>query len=166
MSWYRDPQLFIYSSIKPFFYVFRITKKFGSSPIVEEDQERVGILNFSEHLSLGSNKDSDYDAFKATFPYSGIYKLINSQGLVINWDFDKEIGSWSREDINSPFWSLPGITRQSLPGIAQQKPVTEEAIAQQKSVPELLAENQALAKENSELKAKIASLQDEVDNNK
>ncbi|RZC67855.1 hypothetical protein C5167_011538, partial [Papaver somniferum] len=39
-----------------------------------------------EHLSLVNNKEIDFDAFKATFPVSGINKFINSQGLVINRD--------------------------------------------------------------------------------
>lgn len=33
------------------------------------------IKHVSEHLSLGNNKESDYDAFKATFPDSKIIKL-------------------------------------------------------------------------------------------
>ncbi|KAI3881077.1 hypothetical protein MKX03_015707, partial [Papaver bracteatum] len=96
-------------------------------------------LSFLKHLSLGNDKETDFDAFKASFPDSVIYKFINSQGLVIDWDFAKQRGTWSREEPNSPFWSLPGITKQ-------------ESITEQ-----LLADKQALAEENSELKAKMKS---------
>ncbi|KAI3983018.1 hypothetical protein MKX01_004895, partial [Papaver californicum] len=85
---------------------------------------------FSKHLSFVNNKESDFYVFKASFPTSGIFKFINSQGLVINWDAGKHTGTWSHEELNSPFWSLPCITKQ-------------------KSVTELLADNQALEEENS-----------------
>ncbi|KAI3968334.1 hypothetical protein MKW92_052323, partial [Papaver armeniacum] len=143
MSWYRDPQLFIFGHTESSFSVYRITKGFSSSPIGTGDYKSEGELNFSTHLWLGKNKESDFNAFKASFkPESGIYKFINSHGLVIYWDNGNRIGVWSREEPNSPIWSLPGIT--------QQKSSTE----------------QALVEENTDLKAKIISLQDQVVNNK
>ncbi|KAI3940835.1 hypothetical protein MKW92_014395, partial [Papaver armeniacum] len=228
MSWYRDPQLFISSSDKSSFWVYRITKESSSSPIGPADFNYGGRLVFSEHLSLGNNKESDYDAFKATFSFPmNCVKYINSQGFVINWDDSKRTSYWSREDTNSPFWSLPGIgqalqgrvsdlkvkiisleeenkriekekeaieaekyilkaelSRESklsaleakisslqnevrerdekiLSGLEAIEKLVSNSTTKQKSVTELLAENKALAVENSELKAKIASLRDE-----
>ncbi|KAI3891764.1 hypothetical protein MKX03_020902 [Papaver bracteatum] len=109
MSWYTDPQLFI----DTFVYVYRITKEIGVNPIVASDLKEVETLNFSKHLSFLDNKESDFDDFKATFRTSGITKFINSQGLVINWDHENKTGTWAREDIDSPFWSLPGISNLS-----------------------------------------------------
>ncbi|KAI3987211.1 hypothetical protein MKX01_031695 [Papaver californicum] len=111
MSWYKDFQLFIYS----FTSVIRVTKEFGINPILISDFNEQEELNFSKHLSLVNNKESDFDDFKASFPTYGIYKLTNSQGLVINWDQRNGIGTWSREERSSPFWSLPGI-EQALKG--------------------------------------------------
>lgn len=140
MSWYRDPQLFIYQ----FVAVHRITVEFGIRTVVSNDLKEGEILSFSKHLSLGNNKEGDFDAFKASFPQSEstTTKFINCRGLVINWPS----GTWSLEEPNSPFWSLPGITKPN--SVIQQ------------------AENQALAKENSDLKEKISSLQDEVSKSK
>ncbi|KAI3951375.1 hypothetical protein MKW92_048263, partial [Papaver armeniacum] len=101
------------------------------------DLEEVEVLNFSEHLSLGNNKESDFDAFRASFPVSGIFKLINSRGLVINWDYAKQTGTWSHEELNSPFWSLPGILPEPI-----------------------LAKLQSLEKENPELKLNNSILED------
>ncbi|KAI3971768.1 hypothetical protein MKW92_020784, partial [Papaver armeniacum] len=135
MSWYRDPQLFIYQ----FVAIHRVTVEFGIRPVVTSDLKEGENLSFSKHLSLlGHNKEGDFDAFKASFPKSGNGKFINNQGLVFDWPS----GTWSHEEPNSPFWSLPGITKP-------------------KSSATLLANNQALADENAELKAKISSLQDE-----
>ncbi|KAI3881069.1 hypothetical protein MKX03_015699, partial [Papaver bracteatum] len=108
MSWYRDPQLFIICGANSHFYVYRITKQFGT-PVVEDDRTEREKLSFSKHLSLDSNRESDSVAFKATFPTSGIRKHRNSQGLVINWDGGNKTGTWSREDLNTAFWKLPGI---------------------------------------------------------
>ncbi|KAI3881072.1 hypothetical protein MKX03_015702, partial [Papaver bracteatum] len=145
MSWYRDPQLFIYGAY-PTFYIFRVTKEFGINPVANNDFRQEAQLSFSTHLSLSNNKESDFDSFKATFvPKSGIHKFANSQGLVINWDpSSKQTGYWSSEGLDSPFWSLPGIT------VAKPKSVTE----------------QALEEKVSALEARNFSLQDEVNSNK
>ncbi|KAI3898941.1 hypothetical protein MKW92_040315, partial [Papaver armeniacum] len=127
MSWYSDPQLFIYS----YAYVHRVRKEFGINPVVTNDiiNNEHENLNFSKHLSLGTNKESDYNAFNASFPSSGITKFINSQGLVINWDGAEQTGYWSREEQNSHFWNLPGITKQKSVG----KSVTEQALEERVS---------------------------------
>lgn len=138
MSWYTNPQLFIYSST----YVYKVTKKFGINPISKSDLEDIKVLSFSEHLSMDNNKESDFKDFKASFPKSGMFKAINCEGLVINWDKTKKTGAWSREEQDSPFWSLPGIT----------KPKSET--------------EQALAGKVSDLEAKLSSIQSEFNNNK
>lgn len=139
MSWYTDPQLFIRS----FVTVYRVTTEFDIS-LVENDLTEREKISFSKHLSWDNNRESDYDDFKDSFPAAGIRKLINSQGLVIKWNTVNKTGTWSREELNSPFWSLPGI-----------------------KTPEILqAENRALEKENSELKAKFSSLQGQSDSSK
>ncbi|KAI3951376.1 hypothetical protein MKW92_048264, partial [Papaver armeniacum] len=99
------------------------------------DLRMIERLSFSEHLSLGNNEESDFEAFKATLmSKSRICKFINSQGFVMNWDLDKQTGTWSSVGLDSPFWSLPGI------------------------LPELiLAKLRSLDKENSVLKSYINS---------
>ncbi|KAI3853158.1 hypothetical protein MKW92_024046 [Papaver armeniacum] len=74
----------------------------------QRSAQRLKILTYIfrdifEHLSLVNNKESDFDASKATFPVPGINMFINSQGLVINWDASiKQTGTWSLEEPNSP----------------------------------------------------------------
>ncbi|KAI3881071.1 hypothetical protein MKX03_015701, partial [Papaver bracteatum] len=147
MSWYTDTQLFIVYGTDSQFYVRRVTKEYGSSPIAGNDLKEYELLSFSKHLSLGNNKESDFDAFKASFKSgnSGNQKYINSQGFVIN--FASGTGTWTREEQNTPFWSLPGITKQ-------------------KSFTELLADKQALEGKVSDLEGQISSLHDEVNNSK
>ncbi|KAI3891769.1 hypothetical protein MKX03_020907, partial [Papaver bracteatum] len=97
------------------------------------------VLNFSKHLSLGNNKESDFDAFRASFPVSGIFKFINCKGLVIDWDYAQQTGTWSHEDLNSPFWSLPGILPEPI-----------------------LAELRSLKRKNSDLKLNNSNLEDDL----
>ncbi|KAI3881079.1 hypothetical protein MKX03_015709, partial [Papaver bracteatum] len=138
MSWYTNPQLFIYS----YTHVYKVTKKIGINPIALSDLKEGKEFSFSKHLSLENNKESDFKTFKASFPKSGMFKAINCEGLVINWDHTKQTGAWSREEQDTSFWSLPGITKQ--------KSLTE----------------QALEKKVSDLETRISSLQNQVDSNK
>ncbi|MCL7041939.1 hypothetical protein MKW94_023580 [Papaver nudicaule] len=81
MSWYTDPQLFIYSYDAVNFNVYRVTKEFGINPFVP--------------------------------------------GWVINWNQGALKGTWSREEPNSAFWSLPGITKpKSETELALEEKVT------------------------------------------
>ncbi|KAI3973508.1 hypothetical protein MKW92_017187, partial [Papaver armeniacum] len=83
---------------------------------------------FHEHLFLGNNRESDYDAFKASFPmHQPMTKHTNCQGLVIYWDTEKQVAVWSREEPDSPFWSLPGI----------KKPKSETELALERKVSDL-----------------------------
>ncbi|MCL7025062.1 hypothetical protein MKW94_006116 [Papaver nudicaule] len=142
MSWYTDPQLFIYSYDAVNFNVYRVTKEVGINPFLPGDHTSQGYLTFSKHLYLGNNRESDYDAFKATFPKSEPHKFINCQGWVINWVYGTAKGTWSREEPNSPFWNLPGIT----------KPKSETDLALEEKV--------------TLLEAKISSLEGEINNSK
>ncbi|MCL7044827.1 hypothetical protein MKW94_002472 [Papaver nudicaule] len=143
MAWYKDPQSFILGFTSGF-YLIRVAKEFSNDLIKGSDRSNYdgsGNLSFSQlfsqYLYLGYNKESDYDAFKATFPQSGnLFKHINSQGLVITWDYAKQTGTWSKEEPDSPFWSLPGITKP--------KSVIEQALEKKK---------EALEAENANLKA-------------
>ncbi|MCL7026349.1 hypothetical protein MKW94_026192 [Papaver nudicaule] len=159
MSWYTDPQLFIHSPNAVRFYVYRVTKEFGINPLVRADFSlQADDLTFSKHLYLGDNRESDYDAFKATFPKSEIKKFINCEGWVINWDVKAQTGTWSREEPNSPFWGLPGITKK--------KSATEEVL--EKKVSELEEKNSSLEDdinnkaEKEAQEKKVSSLQEEI----
>ncbi|MCL7029081.1 hypothetical protein MKW94_026578 [Papaver nudicaule] len=118
MSWYTDPQLFINfycQNPSQFYWVDRIAKKYDV-PLSRGDISCTEELDFCKHLSLGYNKESDYDAFKsslAEFAYP-ISKLVNCQGLVVHWDNNKQSGTWSRvEEHDSIFYCLPGIKKPS-----------------------------------------------------
>ncbi|RZC63138.1 hypothetical protein C5167_024890 [Papaver somniferum] len=139
MSWDTDPQLFLYQ----YGYVYRITKEFGTN-IVAIDLLEGEELSFSKHLSLVNNKENDYYAFKASFPEYGIAKLINSQGLVITWDHNNFTGTWSREELNSPFWSLPGIKTPEIVHAQKENSELEAKISK------LEGENKAIKKEKEE----------------
>lgn len=141
MSWYRDPQLFIYKEHDNLFYVARIIQEYSNIPMsgFNTSHER---LDFSKHLSTGDNKESDFDAFKSSFPSSTtLAKFINNQGLVINWN--GKVGTWSHEGENMPFYSLPGISKKE-------------------SVTELLADKQALEEKISSLELSNSNFQKRV----
>ncbi|MCL7048519.1 hypothetical protein MKW94_000577 [Papaver nudicaule] len=156
MSWYTDPQLFIFSYDAVYFYVYRVTKKFGINPVLPSDYSYQEDLTFSKHLNLGNNRESDYDAFKAAFPKSGIRNYINRQGWVVNWDLGISRGTWSREEPNSPFWSLPGITKQ--------KSATGEALEEKVSVLEAKPEDEINnnKKEKADSDKRVLDLESEI----
>ncbi|MCL7037365.1 hypothetical protein MKW94_029166 [Papaver nudicaule] len=121
MSWYRDPELFIYYWDSSYGYgIGRIRKSYntplGGGDITYEE----GQLNFSKHLSLGNNSESDYAALKShllknadVVTHENV-KYVNCQGLVVNCSYQKSPGTWSRvEELNSIFYSLPGIINPS-----------------------------------------------------
>ncbi|KAI3938864.1 hypothetical protein MKW92_012487 [Papaver armeniacum] len=113
MSWYRDPKLFLtYRASIERFYINRIMKKYNV-PLYKEYFDTLAVLDFSRHLSLGHNQESDYDALKSWFKEDyGVTKYVNCQGLVIYWInySDFSLGTWSRvEENDSVFYSLPGI---------------------------------------------------------
>lgn len=152
MSWYSNPQLFIYlwKSDDNNYSQFRVysfakvtgTTRFSYDDPLTEDDIWENSFDFSEYLCPDSNKESDFLSAFGSFEFEtsvGISKLINSQGLVVNWDSTKQTGTFSREELNSPFWSLPGVKTPEM----------------------LMFENGALGKEKSELKANNSKLEEE-----
>ncbi|KAI3842614.1 hypothetical protein MKX03_027278 [Papaver bracteatum] len=110
MPWYRNPRLFLYCSRHRFF-IYRIVQKYNV-PIFSEDFENGEKLDFSRHLSLGNNQESDYDALKSWLNEGDRgNKYVNCQGLVIYWLSGRDCpGTWSRvEEDDYIFFSLPGI---------------------------------------------------------
>lgn len=62
--------------------IVRITQRYGV-PLLKGDIMDEEKLDFSKHLSLGSNKKSDYDALKSILAeYSVEYKLSRFGGLL------------------------------------------------------------------------------------
>ncbi|KAI3904934.1 hypothetical protein MKW92_009904 [Papaver armeniacum] len=96
MSWYRDPKLFLrYRASIERFYIHRIMKKYNV-PLYKEYFDTSEVLDFSRHLSLGHNQESNYDALK-----SWLKKITALLSI---------LGTWSRvEENDSVFYSLPGI---------------------------------------------------------
>ncbi|KAI3957044.1 hypothetical protein MKW92_006144, partial [Papaver armeniacum] len=146
MSWYTNPKLFLYChGSRRRYHIYRIVQKYNV-PLLAADFKNGEKLDFSKHLSLGNNKESDYDALKSWLDEIGpiITKYVNCQGLVVYWDNRSSTGSWSRvEEDDSIFYNLPGIINPY--GIK-------------------LAEKQADEKRISELVAEISSLKDMMHN--
>ncbi|KAI3938865.1 hypothetical protein MKW92_012488 [Papaver armeniacum] len=129
MSWYRDPKLFLRcKGSKHRFHVYRIEKKY-SVPLYRGDFGTSVVLDFSRHLSLGHNRETDYDALKSWLNEDGsVTKYVNCQGLVIYWInySDCSFGTWSRvEEKDSVFYSLPGIFNPYEIKLAEEKKVSE-----------------------------------------
>ncbi|KAI3957043.1 hypothetical protein MKW92_006143 [Papaver armeniacum] len=110
MSWYRDPQLFLRcKGWKHMYHIYRIEKKYNV-PLFSHDFKISTLVDFSRHLSLGYNQESDYDALKSWFREYGLHKYVNCQGLVIYRNYGDYPSTWSRvEEHDSIFYSLPGI---------------------------------------------------------
>lgn len=156
MSWYTDPTLFIYHWDSSYgYWVSRITKKYNV-PLTEGDVVLQEKLDFSKHLYLGNNKESDYDALKSSLAENSFelnsqnVKYVNCQGLVVYWNFSQpESGIWSRVDENdSDFYSLPGIITVKL---AEQ--VVERKISE--LVAEIFSLNDELINEVTNLKEQL-----------
>ncbi|KAI3983043.1 hypothetical protein MKX01_035324, partial [Papaver californicum] len=146
MSWYTNPKLFLYChGSRRRYHIYRIVQK-HNVPLLAGDFKNGERLDFSKHLSLGNNKESDYDALKSWLDEIGptITRYVNCQGLVVYWDNRSSTGSWSRvEENESIFYSLPGIINPN------------EII---------LAEKRADEEKMSELVAEISSLKDKLNN--
>ncbi|KAI3842617.1 hypothetical protein MKX03_027281 [Papaver bracteatum] len=155
MSWYADPELFLcfWGSSRGYF-IDRIVKKYNV-PLQAGDVKYAAELDFSKHLSLGNNKESDYDALKSSLAkiLPPNTKLVNCQGLVVLWDNTKLSGTWSRiEEYDSSFYSLPGIQNPS-------EAVLDEKQSVEKKISELVAEN-------SRLNSEIINLQEQLNKEK
>lgn len=119
MSWYTDPELFVsYYAPNYEYYIDRIVKNYNI-PLIYGDISGVEELNFSKHLSLGHNKESDYDDLKSSLATNYVdkrIKFVNCQGLVVDWDETRRVGTWSRVEehdwIDCIFYSLPGFEEQ------------------------------------------------------
>lgn len=103
MSFFSDPELYIvWGRQMGFkFYMFRVKTKPGC-PFIWGEFCDYEVLNFSKHLSLPHNQETD---FQSLFSYlSKIDKFVNCQGLVINWFSDDpepfNTYSWSPEGLN------------------------------------------------------------------
>ncbi|XP_026434790.1 golgin subfamily A member 6-like protein 7 [Papaver somniferum] len=185
MSWYKDPQLFIFRGADSLFRIVRIKKETGILVLLS-DLADLESLDFSKHLSLGHNKDDDYAAFKSSFPQN-ILKFVNSQGVVVNWDGQKYSGTWSREEIKSPFYNLPTFQQalqrkvseleaknSTLQDQIKRKNEEKQRISKLETENSTLQHNVKMSKEKqqifddkvSKLEAKIYTMQDEINRNK
>ncbi|RZC85446.1 hypothetical protein C5167_041629 [Papaver somniferum] len=112
MSWYGNPNCFLRcKGPKHRFHIYKIQKKF-SVPLNSGDFDTSAVLDFSRHLSLGHNQESDYDVLKSWLNADGcVNKYVNCQGLVIYRNYGDSPSTWSRvEENDSTFYNLPGIT--------------------------------------------------------
>ncbi|MCL7039601.1 hypothetical protein MKW94_025131 [Papaver nudicaule] len=83
MSWYTDPELFLSYWSSSFGYaITRVVIKYNV-PLSNRDLAVVQKLDFSKHLFLGNNKESDYDALKASLAKDRTvsHNFVNCQGL-------------------------------------------------------------------------------------
>ncbi|KAI3911246.1 hypothetical protein MKW92_029619 [Papaver armeniacum] len=111
-SWYENPQLFMCNATHRTcdgFNVYRCTKELSGS---------IHVSNL-KRICSGVKKGRDFDALLAYlinfYVRSGYttWRIVNCQGLAIIWERStcgEVICSWSREPMNSPYYSLPGIT--------------------------------------------------------
>lgn len=165
MSWYRDPELFIsYWGWSYGYGIDRIEKKYDV-PLVKGDYTCVDELDFYEHLFLGNNKESDYNALKSflarnvDFAESSFenVRLVNCQGLVAQWDNKRKSLFWTQvEELTSIINSLPGIINPSDESVLDEEPTLEEKNS------ELLAENSILKEQLKQEKIDKQALQTQV----
>ncbi|KAI3977112.1 hypothetical protein MKX01_042802 [Papaver californicum] len=164
MSWYIDPQLFLrYNVSKRKYYIYRIQKKYNV-PLSHGDIMKIEKLEFSKHLSLGSNQESDYDALKHWLNESCHYKFVNCQGLVAYRGNVDCPGTWARvEEDDSIFYSLPGIINPSEIKLAEKRDVEIK-------ISELLTEISSLKDkldyEVTKLKSEVTYLQEQLNREK
>ncbi|KAI3842611.1 hypothetical protein MKX03_027275 [Papaver bracteatum] len=166
MSWYTDPQLFMcYLGGSYGYYVYRVIKKYDV-PLVNGDLTSGERLDFSKHLSLGNNKESDYDALKSCLaknvtgpPYYENVKFVNCQGLVGHWDNNKRSGIWSTqvEELTSIINSLPGIVINPC-----DTKLAEKLQALEKKNSELIEGNSNLQEQLNQEKSAKLSLEKKV----
>ncbi|MCL7051738.1 hypothetical protein MKW94_020118 [Papaver nudicaule] len=160
MSWYRDPQLFINcrGSDRKYF-IDRIVKMYNV-PLSQGDNTGPENLDFSKHLFLGDNKESDYDAFKSSLAeiVNPITKFVNCLGFVVTWDETKKIGTWSRvEENDSIFYSLPGVINPHATASLEKKisELEDENLVLKEKLNQEKKAKQALETQVSELTAKL-----------
>lgn len=143
MSFFSDPELFLVwgRTMGLKFFIFRIQRKPGC-PVVPEDTGNYEVLNFSEHLSLPHNKESDYDNLFAYLTRND--KFVNCRGLVINWftpndQFKSSYSySWSPELLNLSSYGIHALaTHQENESDARDREKAEKLQALEKRVSDL-----------------------------
>ncbi|XP_026425251.1 uncharacterized protein LOC113321582 [Papaver somniferum] len=141
MAWYKDPQLYICRET-PGLKLYRMKEPIGT-PIALSGIIDYGFLDYSKHLCLANNKESDFNVFLSSIKFDGVtFKLINCQGWVVyQMVSNYHHFTWAREPLSSPFYRLPGIH-------------TPEAV--------LLAEKEALNRKVSKLTEQVSSLAEQV----
>ncbi|XP_026438947.1 uncharacterized protein LOC113337497 isoform X1 [Papaver somniferum] len=175
MAWYKDPQLYI-SRETPGLKLYRMKEPIGT-PIALSGIIDYGFLDYSKHLSLANNKESDFDAFLSSIQFDGVtFKLINCQGWVVYQMASNYYHlTWAREPLNSPFYRLPGINTPETELLAQKEAldrrvsILEAEISPLKVVVRMSKENrntlirekQALERIVSDLKARNSTLEDD-----
>ncbi|KAI3997329.1 hypothetical protein MKX01_003132 [Papaver californicum] len=175
MAWYKDPQLYICRET-PGLKLYRMKEPIGT-PIALSGIIDYGFLDYSKHLSLANNKESDFDAFLSSIKFDGVtFKLINCQGWVVyQMVSNYHHFTWAREPLNSPFYRLPGINSPETVLLAQKEALDRRVfileteisplkIVLRKSKEDrntLINEKQALDRIISELKARNSTLEDD-----
>ncbi|XP_026429648.1 uncharacterized protein LOC113326058 [Papaver somniferum] len=110
MSWYRDPQLFIYYKF-PHFRVCWVNKELNKGAEISDDHiSDREFYHFPKHLCLGSNKESDYAEFFSDLKiqHENIKdRMINCQGWEANRPYNFKYYYLTRADLDKPFYRLP-----------------------------------------------------------
>lgn len=104
MSFFSDPELYLGwgRQMGYKFYIFRVQTKPGY-PFVSGEFCDYEVLDFSKHLSLPHNKETD---FESLFSYlSKMDMFVNCQGIVINWFSSNN----NQMAYNSYSWSPGGL---------------------------------------------------------
>ncbi|MCL7042486.1 hypothetical protein MKW94_028646, partial [Papaver nudicaule] len=172
MSWYTDPELFLYHWDTC--SIVRITKKYNV-PLVNKDIKDVGDLDFSKHLSLGDNEESDYDALKSILTKNSFranpkkLMYVNCQGLVVYLDYLRGTGTWSREEeIDSVINSLPAIGINPFATLLAEKlqAVEKKNLELEKENYRLIDDNKLDYERHCELVAENSNLQEQLNQEK
>lgn len=164
MSWYTDPHLFIYTK-SIFECVYRIKEivpigtTFTLHDFTDSDAD---CYDFSKHLSLGYNEESDYDSFFEDLWMRPAETMINSQGLVATPDCQGNF-YMAREDLDKPFYSLPTY----LPAwVAEQ----DRLIAEKQALEKIVSESETMIStyqdKEKKLTAVVSYLQEQLDREK
>lgn len=158
MSWLKDPQVFIYV-VNGEINFCSVNKQLtvGTKLQIPGDNSKGEDYDFSRHLSLGINKERDYAAFLSYVKAKPESTLINCQGLVA---YRAQGYLLSREDSNSPVYSLQGILIASIDAQQRQKQTLERKVSG------LETTNSTLRNNEKKLTADVSDLRQQLQREK
>ncbi|KAI3994706.1 hypothetical protein MKX01_002322 [Papaver californicum] len=155
MSWHTDPELFMYYWNPSYGYgIGRIKKKYNDYLQHGDITYEEGQLNFSRHLCLGNNKETDYAALKNILATNADVisfenvMYVNCQGLVVHCSYKTYAsGRWSYIPGITPFDAL--LAGEKNADLVAENSILKEQLNQEKNA------KQALQKQVLDLTTKL-----------